>query len=873
NEEVDGFFYYLKYPVVDATGVGSTPSPAVLSGRGQGEGTADAQFVTVATTRPETMLGDTAVAINPKDPRAAGLRGKFVRLPIVGRVIPIIEDDYVVLPVANGGDPADPKAQFSSGFLKVTPAHDENDYKLGEKYKLPIINVMAADASISKDFGWTDFESTEANRTQEERELLKSILGMPRERAREAVVSYFKKSGLLEATKPYRHSVGHSYRSHVPIEPYLSDQWYVAVRKQIPSLPDDGLCEGTDLPKNSLAGLAWTALKKGLEFVPERYAKTYENWNANLRDWCISRQLWWGHRIPVWSKRVDFDDTNWADEIMFKGLDHLLDPNDAIYSPDEKWGAVSIVNSKTSSPVVGHQSFTGEVDIYVMPKNGVLQGGFSEYKQDPDVLDTWFSSALWPLSTLGWPENTRELSRWNPTSTLCTAREIITLWVSRMVMFNRYLMESAVGSQQSAANPNANRRPPTAHLPFNDVFIHAMIQDGHGQKMSKSLGNGVDPLDIIESHGADAMRFTLCHMTTQTQDLRLPVDCIDPNSGETITPKFFTNKDGYLVAAPIQDHKGKKFASSYGAITAEAPVELPVAKNTSSKFDLGRNFANKLWNASRFVLMQIQLPVASGQLPVDESTWTVIDRWILSRLARTVQACDEALKAYRFDLYAKACYDFVWRDFCDWYLEASKPAMRDEKRKASTARILATCLDYSLRLMHPAMPFITEKLWDALQSLDAPRGIDDRFPTPSKKSLAMLAPFPKFDERMDSLTSGGAERVVERLQEIIGATRELRNTLKVDQKKKLPITIQCADEIAHHLNNNKEFIETMAMVVLEEASSSAKEPAGAAKTTAAGATIFLAGVVDSATSEKRIGELKKTIASLEGRLSNESYIA
>ncbi len=819
-EEVDGFFYYLKYPLADGSG-----------------------HVTVATTRPETMLGDTAVAINPKDPRAAELAGKSVRLPIVDRVIPIIADDYVVLPIAHGGDKADVKAQFSSGFLKVTPAHDPNDYALGQKYKLAVINVMAADASISLDHGWAAIEPAQRDNTT-----LRPLLGLTREEARAKIIDTFKQLGLLEAVKPYRHSVGHSYRSHVPVEPYLSDQWYIDVRKPIAganepiagasgsSIAASGSqnVPGTEVPAGSLAGLALSAVRdssaRGLRLVPDRYEKTYDTWNANLRDWCISRQLWWGHRIPVWSAKST------ADSITFcKSL------------PAESTSFFEFGSSVFICPRLADAKLESEL---------AARG----FMQDPDVLDTWFSSALWPMSTLGWGSaaHASPLGVWNPTSTLCTAREIITLWVSRMVMFNRYLRGADVSGDASP-------------LPFRNVFIHAMIQDGFGQKMSNSYGNGVDPADVIKTHGTDAMRFTLCSMTTHTQDARMPVDLIDPHSGETFAPKYFVNKSGITVAEAVQEHKGKKSVSTYGMFTGEVKPtpEMPVAANTSSKFDLGRNFCNKLWNAARFVLGNL----ATMQLePVDESKWSTIDRWILSRLARTVEACNQSLNEFRFDQYAKACYDFVWRDFCDWYLEASKPAMRDPARRASTARVLATCLDMSLRLMHPVIPYITERLWWALNETMPGRGIDTRFPCPGGQ-FCMTAKYPRFDDEMDKLTSGGAERVVERLQEIIGAIRELRNTLKVDPKKKTPISIHCAADVVHHLTASREFIEGLSTSTIEAVGPDVVEPSGSAKTTAAGATIYLSGAVDAASSEKRKGDLTKTIAALKGRLSNEAYIS
>jgi len=505
HETVQGHFWYLRYPLSIAV-------------EAEGKRT---EFITVATTRPETMLGDTAVAMNPNDPRAKYLVGKKVRLPIVGRIIPIIADEHVVLPDPNSEDE---KAKYSTGFLKVTPAHDPDDWEIGQRHNLPIINVMAPDGSISDKYEWKDWEDIKNPDVE-------NLIGMDRFEAREAVVEWFRQEKLLEDVREYEHEVGHSYRSHVPIEPYLSDQWYIAVKKPIEHLKKkfgSGLIEGTDVPVNSLAGLALKPLLDGrLRFIPERYAKTYQNWLENLRDWPISRQLWWGHRIPIWYCQKC--------EQVSSGLE---DPTNC-----EKCGSDDLI-------------------------------------QDEDVLDTWFSSALWPFSTLGWPDDTPELKTFYPGDVLCTAREIITLWVSRMVMMGQY----CVGD-----------------IPFSDVYIHAMIQDGEGRKMSKSLGNGIDPLVAINSHGADAMRFTLASMTTDTQDIRMPV-----------------------VQMTLPDGR---------------------VENTSPKLDIGRNFCNKLWNASRFALMNLDGIDAEK---FDKDKMTIADRWILSRLVQTIAEVTKSLEEFKY---------------------------------------------------------------------------------------------------------------------------------------------------------------------------------------------------------------------------------
>ena len=963
NEEVDGHFYYIKYPL-ERRGTGFQP----VSGQGPDDRQdacptfdgSDLAYVTVATTRPETMLGDTAVAVNPNDPRAASLRGLSVRLPIVDRVVPIVEDDYVVMADPEGDDP---KAKYATGFLKVTPAHDPNDWDIGQRHGLEVVNVMAPDASISDAHGWTP-ETEEA----------KQFVGLSREQAREKVVQWFKENGLLEEVRPYRHSVGHSYRSHVPVEPYLSDQWYVAVQKPIPWMPDAGPVEGTDVPANSLAGLALTALDErgtgfqpvseqnsddrleacptsfgagpafgdnALTFVPDRYAKTYRQWNAALRDWCISRQLWWGHRIPAWEAQAEgwiggqrdghyFEDVAASDKAMLAAVSHV----------ERTSGLRAAVRHSAVNDETQELSFQDELQAASWDSDRIperLQAAFANtvdaesqqtlveagLQQDPDVLDTWFSSALWPMSTLGWPVRTPELQQWNPTSVLCTAREIITLWVSRMVMFNRYMLahpdERAVASAGRADDslghapespertPESTRRTsespgltpespgltpgsagrtstspgltPTSPgqtsgspvdgfgpVPFRAVFIHAMIQDGHGQKMSKSLGNGVDPRDIIASHGADAMRFTLAGMATHTQDVRLPVDLVDPHTGETFAPQTFVNKSGHTVFKPVQDHLGRKCVSSYGLASGEATPgdDLPVARNTSAKFDLGRNFCNKLWNAGRFVISNLKSQTSDG-LPASAGSMTTIDAWILSRLSEALRTSDEALDEYRFDRYVTAAYDFFWRDFCDWYVEAAKPVLKTGgPAAATTRRVLATCLDASLRLLHPAIPFVTERLWWALndathdKTTEATplRGVPNLIDLPpSDRCITASWPTSTFRDEP-------AESAVSDVQAIVEAVRRVRAENKVPPRKTVPVVADVPADLrpAFELWANADLVESVE---------------NAAETTAAGIEIKVGGVVDLAADAGRVAkeraDLEKQVKALRGRLANKGY--
>lgn len=893
DEEIDGSFYYLRYPLVHKGKQGEDAAPVTwneLASRGYPGASDhpgdDEAWITVATTRPETYLGDTAVALNPHDPRAKALRGLFVELPLVGRVIPILEDSYVVLPeiyARTDEERADPKAKMATGFLKVTPAHDPNDYELGHRHKAAIegaghavlINVMAPDGSISDKHGWSDVGDA------------RLFVGLAREDARKKVVAEFKSHGLLEGTKPHRHSVKHSDRSKAIIEPYLSDQWYVKVT-------DPRLAQSANAP-----------LRAGdLQFHPARYAKTYEQWHDNIRDWCISRQLWWGHRVPVWRKRATITTETWSRE-----LSPSVGPN-PMKGPafgDMMMGVVQgmhvkfirVTDGRAQDPTdmvplkTGNE---GEYDIFICPHTDELarlweleKAGFT---QDQDVLDTWFSSALWPMSTMHWPENSPLLQAFNPSSTLCTAREIITLWVSRMVMFNRYLRGSELGEPARGTGP----------LPFKNVFIHAVIQDGHGQKMSKSLGNGVDPLDIISSHGADAMRFTLCHMTTQTQDVRMPVDLVCPHTGEVFAPRMITNKDGYTVAAPIQDSpkdKSKKMVTVYGVASGEAKAsaEMPLAKTTSSKFDLGRNFANKLWNASRFTLGILEKRDEETKRRRDEveekpttnsasglsgtsslrlsGTSSLLDRWLLSRLVTAVGEVNASLNSFEFSSYATTMYDLLWRDFCDWYLEGIKPTVAADAHQRA---VLANALESILRLLHPVMPFVTEAIWEKVRDLKAAPVAGITLSPARNNGLLATAGWPIV---ADSLKDPKAEADFERVRSLVTSIRDVRSQHQVLPRRKVTLHIPAGftlDADASAL--------ACTFANLELLTKDAPKPEAAANGVVAfsfdGHPFHLSNLRDAAAAgasndaekarlTKLVADLTKSVATLEGRLNNPGY--
>lgn len=779
HQTVQGHFWYMKYPLVEPVEV-------------EGE---KIEYVTVATTRPETMLGDTAVAMNPSDPRAKALVGKMVKLPIAGREIPIIADTHVVLPDAESEDE---KARFSTGFLKVTPAHDPNDWEIGQRHNLPVINVMAPDGSISDKFGWTDGDPD-----------ADFVLGMDRFEARAAIVEWFKEEKLLAEVRDYAHEVGHSYRSHVPIEPYLSDQWYVAVKKPIEHLADkfgDGMIEGTDVPVNSLAGLALKPLLDGeLKFTPPRYAKTYQTWLENLRDWPISRQLWWGHQIPVWKKTIG------QGQQMLSEL--FSTPIEGIFPNEGEDSNIFPFNFRVKDldydiPIQTREEGGVSYNFACIPPDRVdIEKELEKrgWKRDEDVLDTWFSSALWPFSTMGWPEQTEELKSFYPGDVLCTAREIITLWVSRMVMMGQYC---------------------AGDIPFKDVYIHAMIQDGQGRKMSKSLGNGIDPLVVIDSHGADSMRFTLASMTTDTQDVRMPVE-------------LMTLPDGRKV-------------------------------NTSPKFDNGRNFCNKLWNASRFAMINLE---GLDTSKFDAKKLKTVDKWILSKLADAVEQVTKQLNEFKFNEPASELYKFFWNDLCDWYLEWCKPRMNDEQDKHVAQNVLAFVLDTTLRLLHPFVPFITEGIYNNLRKVSDKIALEGTAEFGAAQSISMA----QWPSGLEALKDKDVEEKIESIQNVIRGIRDIRSQYNIPPSKKLTAGAAGPEAMVNLLNENCDLVCQLAGLDEFAAGFDMEKSDNAAAAVVGDVSIFVDDVIDPAEErkhlEKQKANIEKQLNAVNGKLSNENFVS
>jgi len=723
SEEEKGFLWHLRYPLED----GST-------------------HLIVATTRPETMLGDTAVAVHPEDERYKHLIGKNIRLPIVDRLIPIIADEYV-------------DREFGTGCVKITPAHDFNDYEVGKRHNLPLINVLDRDAHILGEFTVLTFEGYESQHGEKAPE---AYAGLDRFEARKKIVAEFEQLGLLEKIEPHKLKVPRGDRSGVVIEPWLTDQWYVKA--------------------SVLAKPAIEAVEDGrIQFVPKQYENMYFAWMRDIQDWCISRQLWWGHRIPAW-----------------------YDNNGNVYV------------GRDEAEVRGKYNLEAEVAL----------------RQDEDVLDTWFSSGLWTFSTLGWPEQTPELKIFHPTDVLVTGFDIIFFWVARMIMMTMHFVKDEDGTPQ---------------VPFKHVYVHGLVRDSEGQKMSKSKGNVLDPLDIID--GIDL---------------------------ETLVQKRTTGLMQPQMADEIEKRTRKEFPdgiASYGTDALRFTFCSLASTGRDIKFDMGRvegfrNFCNKIWNAARYVLMNTEgKDCGVNNEPVE---LTLADRWIISRLQHAEQEVTRQLEQFRFDLAAQAIYEFIWNEYCDWYLELSKPVLWDEsapaERQRGTRRTLVRVLEAALRLAHPFMPFITEEIWQRVAPLAGKQG-----------DTIMLQPYPEADA---SSVDQQALADIEWLQGVIIGVRNIRGEMDISPAKPIPVLFRNGNaEDKRRLEENSRFLKTLAKLESIQWLEAGDEAPPAATQLAAGMEILvpMAGLIDKdaeiARLSKEIDKADKEIGRLQGKLGNESFVA
>jgi len=666
HEDKKGHLWHIRYPVAGEPG----------------------RFVTVATTRPETMLGDTAVAVHPEDERYTDLIGKKVILPLVNREIPVIADEYV-------------EREFGTGVVKITPAHDFNDFEVGLRHSLDKINVLDESGIINS-----------AGHQYE---------GMDRFAARTRIVDELKEAGLLEKIEDHAMSVGGCYRCKTVVEPYLSLQWYVKV--------------------GPLAERALKAVKEGkTRILPKQWENTYYDWMENIRDWCISRQIWWGHRIPAWF------------------CDHC-----------------------------------GHVTVSMEDPTSCSGCGSDEIRQETDVLDTWFSSGLWPFSTMGWPDQTAELKTFYPTSCLITGFDILFFWVARMMMMGLHFMDE---------------------VPFADVYIHALVRDAQGQKMSKSKGNVIDPLTIIDQYGTDAFRFTLAAFAAQGRDIKLAEERIA----------------GY------------------------------------------RNFCNKVWNAARFTLMNLDGFDPNAESAVFEKLpFSEGDKWILHRLNETARVVDETLTGYRYNEAAMALYQFTWSEFCDWYLELSKKDLYgdDPERKRTTQYVLWYTLDHLLRMLHPFMPFITEEIWQALPKQGS--GIRDQGP-----ASIMLADYPL---PVDARSFPKEAAAMERVMEVISGIRNIRGEMEVPPSKQIAVILSCASEESINLmQQSTSAVTSLARVSDLTIGMDLQQPEDASIQVAGDVQIFvpLKGLVNVEEEERRltkeIGKIEKEIEMFSKKLQNPNFV-
>jgi valyl-tRNA synthetase len=700
SEEEEGHLWHLRYPLENGSG-----------------------HVTVATTRPETMLGDAAVAVNPDDLRYRHLIGQTLLLPLAGRSIRIIADSYV--------DP-----EFGSGCVKITPAHDFNDYEIGLRHGLPQLNIFTPSAALNDN-------------------VPHRFRGLDRFDARAVIVAELQSAGLIERIEKHRLMIPRGDRSGAVLEPYLTDQWYVKIAP--------------------LAGPAITQVEMGrTRFVPENWSKTYFEWMRNIKDWCVSRQLWWGHRIPAW-----YDD--------------------------------------------GGRVFVGRSEAEVRRAHHL--DAQLPLRQDEDVLDTWFSSGLWPFSTLGWPDRTPELKKFYPTSVLVTGFDIIFFWVARMMMLGLRFM---------------------GDVPFRDVYITGLVRDEHGEKMSKSKGNVIDPLDIIDGIDLAAL------VAKRTSGLMQP-----------------------QLAPQIEKATREAYPAGIGAHGTDAlrfTFAALASANRDIRFDLARvagyrNFCNKLWNAARFVTLMVPDGADGGQAPVELS---IADRWIRSRFARRLGEVQTALANYRFDFAASALYEFTWDEFCAWYLELTKPVLQSdatsEAAKRGTRRTLAEILEALQRALHPLMPFITEEIWQRTAALAGRSG-----------ETIMLQPYPEPEAYP---ADAEAEREIAWLQGVILAVRQIRGEMDINPAKRFAVllkdpTARDLENVARHRNYLERLAGLTGITVLEPGVAAPQ----AATATVGELTILvpMADLIDAAAESERLGKrLAKTqqdLAKTRGQLANERFVA
>jgi len=722
HKDIEGMLYYIKYPIKDVSGLtgsrvnvlkpanGSAGSPSLESSRAKSRDPKTRQpdnYIVVATTRPETMLGDVAIAVNPKDKRYKDLKDKTVLLPILNRELKVIYDPLVDM-------------KFGTGALKVTPAHDPVDFGLGQKYRLEQINVMNGDATINSIGG--DYE------------------GMDRLEAREAIVTSLKERGLFIKSEAHRHAVGHCYRCHTMVEPRLSPQWFVKMEP--------------------LAKKAIDAVNEGrIKFYPERWTKVYLDWMNNIRDWCISRQIWWGHRLPVYYCN---NCTKQANGSMV----------------DSQWSIDKTISSDHRPSTIDKK---GIIVAKKRPEKCPICGS-TEIEQDPDVLDTWFSSWLWPFSTFGWPKETPELKYFYPMNSLVTAQEIIFFWVARMIMAGIEFM---------------------GDIPFKDVYIHGTVRDITGTKMSKSLGNVIDPLDMIKKYGTDALRFSIVSITAQGQDVFL----------------------------------------------------------SENKFEHGRNFANKLWNASRFILMNLREEDIDVDLCVffKKEKLNLSERWILSRLYSAMDCVDKSLSEYKFNEAANVIYEFIWHEFCDWYIEIAKATITQK----NTQVILYKVLEKSLRMLHPFMPFITEEIWQKLPG-----------PKRAAGDSIMIQPWPHTQKDM---ISSEPEISMKCIIGVITAIRNIRAAWNIEPKREMSALINThekRDEL--FLNENIDMIKRLSRLSDLRVGSLAK-PKNSAASVIESLEVYvpLEGLIDFEKEKARLKkeEIKLTveIKSITARLKNKNF--